>query len=426
MRHALGIIFVLGVGASVAARAEGPRVKAFVGARLFDASGRPPIERAVLLVEDGRIVAVGAGVSVPAGAERVDLAGRFVIPGLVNAHGHVGETRGLRAGAELYSRENVLDHLRLYARYGVTTVVSLGGDRDEAFRVRDEQATPALDRARLQVAGPVVDATTHEAARAQVAALVAKKPDWVKIRVDDNLGTVPKMPPAAYRAVIEEAHRGGLRVAAHLFYLEDARELLASGVDFLAHSVRDKDVDPAFVAALKRRGICLCPTLMREVSTFAYADEPDFFADPFFLKEADPPVLAELRSPERREQVRSSPASARYREALKVASRNLKALVDAGVPVAFGTDTGPPARFQGYFEHRELELMVGAGLTPTQALVAATRGAARCMGLSGVGTLEPKAWADFLVLRSDPLADIGNTRSLESVWIAGNRVPGRD
>jgi imidazolonepropionase-like amidohydrolase len=236
---------------------------------------------------------------------------------------------------------------------------------------------------------------------------------------------VPKMPPAAYRAVIEEAHRRRLRVAAHLFYLEDARDLLASGADFLAHSVRDKDLDPAFVAELKRRGVCLCPTLMREVSTFAYADEPDFFADPFFLKEADPAVLAELRSPERREALRSNPASARYQEALKVASRNLKVLVDGGVPIAFGTDTGPPARFQGYFEHRELELMVSAGLTPTQALVAATSAAARCMGLSDVGTLAPKAWADFLVLRKDPLADIANTRSLESVWIAGNRVPGR-
>lgn len=428
IRHAAKLVCTLSAIAlgSGLGNAETRPVRAFVGARLFDGSGRPPVEKAVLLVADGRIVAAGAGVAVPKDAERIDLAGRFVIPGLVNAHGHVGETRGLRAGPELYTRENVLDQLRLYARYGVTTVVSLGGDRDEGFRVRDEQQTPSLDRARLHVAGPVVEATTPEAARAQVEALAAKKPDWVKIRVDDNLGTVAKMPAPAYRAVIEEAHRRGLRVAAHLFYLEDARDLLAAGVDFLAHSVRDRDVDPPFVAELRRRGVGLCPTLMREVSTFAYAAEPDFFADPFFLKEADPTVLAELRSPERRERVRASPAGARYREALKVASRNLKTLVDAGIPIAFGTDTGPPARFQGYFEHRELELMVEAGLTPAQALLAATSGAARCMGLSGVGKLEPKNWADFLVLRSDPLVDIRNTRTLESVWIAGNRVPARD
>jgi imidazolonepropionase-like amidohydrolase len=416
------VLFIAIASSSGAAPAPAPRVRAFVGARLFDGSGRPPIENAVFLVEDGRFVAVGAGVTVPKGAESVDLAGRFVLPGLVNTHGHVGETRGLRAGPELYTRENVLDQLRLYARYGVTTVVSLGGDRDEGFRMRDEQDTPTLDRARLHVAGAVVDGATPEAARAQVEAVAAKKPDWVKIRVDDNLGTTPKMTPEVYRAVIEEAHRRRLRVAAHLFYLEDARGLLGAGVDFLAHSVRDQDVDPAFVAELKRRGTCLCPTLMREVSTFVYADEPDFFADPFFLKAADPAVVAELRSPERREQVRASTAAARYREALKVASRNLKVLSDAGVPIAFGTDTGPPARFQGYFEHRELQHMVEAGLTPAQALFAATGGAARCMGLADVGRIEPSAWADFLVLRSDPLADIRNTTTLESVWIAGRRL----
>jgi imidazolonepropionase-like amidohydrolase len=416
---------LLGALATGEALAGDVRVRAFTGARLFDGTGRT-IENATLVVESGRITAAGAGVKLPAGAERIDLADRFVMPGLVNAHGHVGGTRGLRAGPELYSRQNVLDQLRLYARYGVTTVVSLGDDREEGFAIRDAQETAALDRARLYVAGPVVDATTPEAARAQVAALAARKPDWVKIRVDDTLGTTAKMPPAAYRAVIDEAHTRGMRVAAHLFYLEDARDLVAAGVDFIAHSVRDAAVDPAFVAELARRGTCLCPTLTREVSAFAYADEPAFFGDPFFSREADPAVVAELRSPERRERARANPATARYREALRTASRNLKALVDGGAGVAFGTDTGPPARFQGYFEHEELRLMVEAGLAPTQALVAATSGAARCLGLKSVGTLEPGAWADFLVLDADPLADIRNTKSLESVWIAGNRVPRRD
>ena len=402
--------------------AEPQRIQAFTGARLFDAAGRT-IENATLVVRDGRILAVEAGLATPAGAERVDLDGRFVMPGLVNAHGHVGATRGLRSEPELYSRQNVLDQLGLYARYGVTTVVSLGDDRDEGFRVRDEQETLSLARARLYVAGPVVDATTPEAARAQVGAIAALKPDWIKIRVDDTLGTTPKMAPAVYRAVIDEAHKRRLRVAAHLFYLEDARELVAAGVDLVAHSIRDQPVDAALVSALAARGTCLVPTLTRELSAFAYAEEPAFFADPFFLKEADTAVVAELRSPERRERMRANPASARYREALRTASLNLKALVAGGAPIAFGTDTGPPARFQGYFEHEELRLMVEAGLTPTQALVAATSGAARCMGLPSVGRLEPGAWADFLVLRADPLADIRNTKSLESVWIAGNRVP---
>jgi len=429
LRKAAVAALVLGAGACAldAARAEARAVKAFLGARVFDGSGRPPVDKAVLLVENGRVVALGAKVAVPPGAARIDLAGRFVIPGLVNAHGHVGETRGLQSGPDFYGRDNVLAQLRLYARYGVTTVVSLGGDRSEGFRVRDEQETPSLDRARLYVAGRVVDAITPEAARAQVAELAVQRPDWVKIRVDDNLGTTPKMPPEVYRAVIDAAHERKLKVAAHFFYLEDGRALLAAGADFLAHSVRDRDVDSDFVAALKRRGVCLCPTLTREVSTFVYGGEPEFFADPFFSKEADPGVLAELRQPGRREKVLANPASARYREALKVASRNLKALHDAGAGLAFGTDSGPPARFQGYFEHLELQLMSEAGLVPRDILLTATSGAARCMGLpEGTGTLAPGAWADFLVLGADPLADVRNTRTLESVWIAGNRVPPRD
>ena len=410
------------------ARSATPDVKAFVGGRLFDGTGRGNVPGAVVLVKDGRVLSAGAArdVRIPPGAERIDVSGRFLIPGLINAHGHVGETRGLRSGPELYDRENALAQLRLYARYGITTVASLGGDGEDGFRLRDEQDTTTLDRARLYVAGPVVDAATPEAARAQVAALAARKPDWIKIRVDDTLGTTAKMAPAVYRAVIDEAHRRGLRVAAHIFYLEDARDLVAAGADYIAHSVRDRPVDAAFTSALKAGRLCLCPTLMREVSAFVYASEPEFFADPFFIREADPAVVAELRRPERIQTVAANPAAARYREALRTASLNLKALFDAGVPIAMGTDTGPPARFQGYFEHLELEHMVAAGLTPAQALATATSGAARCLGLSAsLGTLEPGRWADIVVLRQDPLADIRNTRTLESVWIAGNRVPAR-
>jgi imidazolonepropionase-like amidohydrolase len=231
------------------------------------------------------------------------------------------------------------------------------------------------------------------------------------------------MPPEIYRAVIDEAHRVGLRVAAHVFYLGDATSLLNAGADFLAHSVRDADVDAELIAAMKARGVCLSPTLMREVSTFVYESTPAFFADPMFLAHANPEWVAMGRDTARQRTVRANPAAQRYKAALEVASRNLKKLADAGVPIAMGTDTGPTGRFQGYFELMELELMAKAGLTPKQVLASATRDAARCMKLDReLGTLEPGKWADFVALDADPLTNVANVRRISSVWIAGNRV----
>ena len=398
--------------------AEG--LTAFVGARIIDGTGTDAIENGVLLVRDGRVEAVGSAdeVPIPLGTERVDLTGRTVFPGLINTHGHVGDTLGSEGGH--YSEENVLDHLALYARYGITTVNSLGGDQALAGDVRAAEGSPDLDRARLLYAGPVVNGDSPEEITATINEVAAMGPDFIKIRVDDNLGSSRKMAPEVYAAAIAAAHANELPLASHLFYLEDAKGLLEAGTDFVAHSVRDQPVDQELIDLLIEKDVCYCPTLTREISTFVYEERPDFFDDPFFLAEADPAVIAALEEPDRQATYRRS---APYKEALQVALANLKAVSDGGATVAMGTDSGPPARFQGYFEHLELELMAEAGLTPMQILVASTGDAARCIGRDDVGTLEAGMFADFVVTTANPLDDITNTRTIESVWISGNQVP---
>jgi imidazolonepropionase-like amidohydrolase len=416
--------------ACLAARPEGrqstPPIQAFVGARLIDGTGRPPIENAVLLVANGRVEAAGPAdrIAIPAGAARVDVAGRTIVAGLINAHGHVNDVKGLESNPAFYTREHVAHQLSTYARYGVTTVFSLGGDGAAGIAVRDaERRDGPGGRARLYVGGPIVTSTTPEAARRAVDELAAMHVDLVKIRVDDNLGTTTKMAPAVYGAVIDQAHRHGLKLAAHIFSLDDAKGVLAAGGDYIAHSVRDQPVDAALIAQLKARDLCVSPTLMREVSTFVYEARPPFFDDPFFTRSIDPAVLERLSSPARQESIQRSASAQRYKAALEMAKANLKRLSDGGVRIAFGTDSGPAARFQGYFEHMELELMVQAGLTPMQAIVSATGDAARCMGIARtLGTLEPGKAADFMVLSKNPLDDIRATKTIESVWIAGARL----
>ncbi len=395
-------------------------VKAFTGATLLD--GRA-IKDGVVLVRDGKIIASGpaAKIRVPAGAQVVDLKGKYLLPGLISAHVHISDVQGLRPPA--YTEENTLRQLRVFARYGITTVWSLGGEREPAFKARDAQNTPALDRSRIYLSGDVIVGKTPEEARQMVARVAALKPDVIKIRVDDNLGTTAKMSPEVYRAIIDESHKRGLRVAAHIFYLEDAKDLLRAGADFIAHSVRDREIDAEFIALMKKRNIPYCPTLTREISTFIYESTPAYFSDPFFLREADREVVAQLQEPRRQETMGNSASAKGYKAALPTAKRNLKKAMDAGLLIAMGTDAGPFAnRFQGYFEHLEMEMMAESGMTPAQILRSATIDAARAMRVEGVGSLQPNAWADFIVLDRDPLLDIKNTRSIASVWIAGNQV----
>ncbi len=399
-------------------------VRAFVGARIIDGTGGNPIDDGVLVVRDGRIEAVGtsAELTVPEGATLIDVAGKTIIPGLINTHGHVNGTLGLETNH--FTSENLLRQLRLYARYGVTTVNSLGGDQEVSAVIRDAQNTKDLARSRLLIAGSVVSGDTPQAAHAMIEKNLALKADFIKIRVDDGLGRRKKMTPEVYESVIDRAHQAGLPVAAHLVYLEDAIGLAQADVDYIAHSIRDEVVDDGLIALLKEKDITYCPTLMREVSVYAYESVPDFFEDPFFLKAADPAVIEQLKNPERMSRIKNSQNAQWFKKNLSTAMENLRKLAEGGVTIAFGTDTGPPGRFQGYFEHMELSMMASAGLSPMQILSSATGDAAKAIGREDIGTLESGKWADFLVLAEDPLLNISNTRSIETVWIAGNKVDG--
>ncbi len=410
----LTLCFVL----SVAACAPRTPTTVFTGATVWDGTGAPALSNATITVQEGRVVAIEQNARPLRGAEVVALDGKYVIPGLINVHGHVSG----RWAAESVTGdiERVRGDLLLFAQYGVTTVNSLG---DDANVIAARDAATGMDgRARLFAAGPVIDQADPAEARAAAMANADAGVDWLKLRVDDNLGSTRKMPWEAVQAVMDVGKERGLPVATHLFYLEDAKRLLDMGSGLIAHSVRDRDVDEAFLSQLRDTGVCYVPTLTREVSTFVYAERPDFFDDPFFTAHASQSEVARVSEASFMERQAASPAAAAYRVALTQAMANVAALSDAGLPVAMGTDAGPAARFPGYFEHMELWMMVDAGMTPEQALRSATGVAASCLGADDIGTLEAGRWADFLVLGEDPLQDIEATRSLEQVFIAGSAV----
>jgi imidazolonepropionase-like amidohydrolase len=380
--------------------------QAFTGARIIDGTGAQPIENGVLLVRDGRIVAVGtaADVTVPGDAEVIDLRGRTIMPGMINAHGHVAN--------------NTAATLGVYARYGVTTVVSLGGENARHVALRDAQNPLSLQEARLHVAGPVQEHQTVAAAVAGIAQLKTLGVDWVKARVQNG-----SMPADVYGALITEAHRQGFKVAVHMYDLADAKGLLRAGADVLAHSVRDAPIDAEMLALVDQTDACYIPTLTRDLSTYVYESVPGFFSDPFFLREADLNQINELSRPAAQRAMAEN--AQRGKDDVAMGQRNLKTLHDAGMRIALGTDSGLPGRFVGYFEHLELELMADAGLAPMAIIKAATTDAAACMELPDVGALTAGKWADFIVMTANPLEDVTNTRTLESVWMAGKRLPER-
>ena len=409
----------------------------FEGARLIAGDGSAPIDNAAFVVDGDRITAVGRKESLqtPLGARRVDLTGKTVMPALVDAHVHLGYRSGTTFTAANYTRENLLDTLDRFAYFGVAAVLEAGTGRGELpFQVRAGAGTPTryltagsgFAMPNAGPGGPMRDAargvTTEADARAQVQELARRKPDLVKIWVDDRNGTVEKLEPNLYRAIIDEAHKQNLRVMAHIATLDDAKDLVRAGVDGFAHVFRDRAADAELLAMLKARPNVFFLETLWGVRTAIYQETPAWLAEPITREALSPAQIAQLRDAFL---VPAAPAT--VQRALEEADRltsNVAALHKAGVKLGLGTDTGGVTG-GGYFglaTHVELELLVKAGLTPAQAIAAGTRTSAEILGLTNLGTLAPGKSADFLVLDANPLDAIGNTRKIARVYARGAEV----
>jgi len=383
-------------------QSQTPAATVFEGARLIVGDGSAPIENSAFVVQNNRFLQVGrrGQVNVPAGAARVDLTGKTVMPAIVDAHTHQPQMR-----------EELIDSLQRKAYYGVAALISLGQDTgDQPYQMR-QQIIP--NAALFRTAGRGITSpepgrtnapywvTTDAEARKAVQELAVKKPDLVKIWVDDRNGQYKKLSPELYRAVIDEAHKHNLRVTAHIVTLADAKDLLRAGLDGFAHTVRDRDVDDEFITLIKQR--------------------PNFFQIPNLPDRGVRTDLTWLSGSVPADQLKKlqdeSTDRPEAQRAYGIQARNLARINREGIRIALGTDGNVP-----WAHHIEMEDMVVAGMTPAQVITAATRNAAQVLNLTDLGTVAAGKSVDFLVLDANPLENITNTRRISSVYLRGAMV----
>jgi len=401
------------------------------------------IAGAAILVEKRAIARVGAAGSfaVPPSTRRVDLTGKTIMPALIGTHGHPGFQQGLSYSAANYTRETVISDLARALYFGVSVVQSQGIETGDLFyRMRGEQAAGRPLGALLQVAGRgigspnagpggaaysgiVYEVTTEAEARKAVEELAARQVDMVKIWVDDRNGRAPKLSAPLYRAIINEAHARKLRVIAHVFYRADAVDLVDAGVDAFAHLVRDTVMDDGLVAAIVKKNVVVMGNLTTPL-------KPTFAATPPWLSPGDPmmtllsaavaaPVVARMRSYYSKRDAKAVEAA---RQRYGILQRSLARLNAAGAKIVLGADTGLEDHHFGFAEQLELQAMVEAGMTPGQAIVAATGRAAEFVNRHDTGVIRPGKRADFLVLDADPLENITNTRRISRIVIGNTEV----
>jgi imidazolonepropionase-like amidohydrolase len=415
-----GKVAAVVAAAVLVATGAAAQTTALTHATVIDGTGAAPQRDVTIVIENGHIRDMGPGLAPPAGAAVVDLTAKFVVPGIINGHGHVGPPR----------RD---PQLRQYALYGVTTTTSMYFDQDDIADFKARQKAGDMRGARILTVKyrfmsppfiPGSEVKTPEEARAKVDEIVDKGADFVKVWIDAQGGRHPKLSPEFTAAVMDQARKHGKITMAHIVELADARRIVDQGVDILAHDVRDQVIPDDFVATLKARNVSVISTLAREEAMFVFGDSPGFTDNPFFQKGLTPERLALLKTKKRDEQA-NDPDRPKLMNAFEIDKINVKKLSDAGVRLGFGTDSGgEPNRFfiQGFFEHRQMELLRDTGLPPMQIIQTFSKNNSELLGIDKeFGTLAKGKAADLLVVAENPLDDITNMRTIEAVYLGGKK-----
>ena len=432
----------IGAMASVAVYSQtGPAANPVViyeGARLIlGRASTPPINDGAFVVENGMIAAIGrkGAVVAPAGAARVDLTGKTVIPALIDVHAHFGYNTiaGQGVRPENYTPENLYDQFQREAFYGVGTVND-GGTAVVPLSMQfqaDQKAGKYPGASRYVFAPGIVppDGGPDEwliegsrplhanyavikapEARAVVQELAAKNIRNVKVWVGDRNGTYPAMPHEVYDAIIEEAHKHNVKVHAHAMIVRDQKDILRAGADVIVHIVTTTKIDNEEIALIRDKKPFWSPN---EVST--YRRDP---CDPFNTLTLPDTTIATICK------ANAAPASAEdlaTRE--EMIKANFQAMRAAGARIVIGTDSGVRNVLTfGSAAHSALAAFVMLGMTPAQAIEAGTALAAELLGLTDVGRLATGTHADFVVLDANPLDNIANTRRISAVYLGGAKL----